>query len=120
MAARYGSRYDAETVEDYYMAGANVDDFGFGIDRSDECPGALSVRLYVGCQLQGVHRPTIPLTRRDVAKLRRWSRGAAIGLPHAVQDWWMESSEDQQHEIQAMLRAVPWYMWLGFWLMAER
>ena len=119
MASRDRLRYDAGTVEDY-MAGANVDDFGFSLDRSDERPGALSVRLYVGCQLQGVHRPTVPLSRHDVRKLYRWAKGSAIGLPHAVQDWWLESSEDQQHEIRTMLRAVPWYSWLAFWLVARR
>ena len=119
MAWSWRSRYDAETVEDY-MAGADVDDFGFGLDRSDERPGALSVRLHVGCQLQGSHRPSAILTRRDVSKLRSWSRGSPVGLPHAVQEWWMEFDEDQREEIRALLQATPWYCWLAFWLVAER
>ena len=102
------------------MAGADVDDFGFGVDRSDERPGALSVRLHVGCQLQGVHRPTHPLSRRDVSRVWRWSRGAKVGLPLHGQDWWLESSEGQRGEIRALLRSTPWYCWLAYWLVAER
>lgn len=96
--------------------GADVDDFGYGLDRS---AGVLGVRLYVGCQLQGVHRPSHALSRREVWRLWRWSRGAQNGLPRTLQGWWLEMDEEQRSEVRALLRGTPWYVWAGLWLVAS-